>query len=144
MHACEQLSAFTLRVLSEEGFNSVDCIFFRNDGDICRGTDCLLKEGPYVLDPPEVRGSRWPDEGCPKLHVVVFGVICEVGLGADGYVGAGIILLPMPGFGAENFFDRGEKLVFKNFSVNITIDVAVHNERTNEAVPGYSTIHVYG
>ncbi len=71
-----------------------------------------------------------------------FGVVGEVVLGGDGDVRSGIILLPVEGFAAEQSLNCWKEAILKQLTVYLSVDVAVHDERTDEAPPGYSSINI--
>jgi len=70
-------------------------------------------------------------------------VVLQVGLGNLCHMGPGIVLLPMPGSGTEEFDDGGEELVLKYLPVDGAVDVAHNDEWPNEPPPRYCAINMY-
>lgn len=71
-------------------------------------------------------------------------IILDETLSNIGGVGTSVVLLPVPTLGAEKFLNGRKELIEEQASVNLPIDVAVHDERSNKSMPRDGAVHVYG
>ena len=71
-------------------------------------------------------------------------VVGEVGLCAFGGVRSRVVLLPDERLAAEEALDGRQELVLEELAVDGAVDVAVDDERADEAPPGDGPVHMYG